>query len=111
MTNQLSMSDSIVIIVYFIGMILVGVYFSKKIKSNDSFAMADRSLSLPVVIGTTVATCMGAGTALGDVGYMFEVGLIGIISVSMWNLGWIGQNVMASRLRASGASSLLISTK
>lgn len=106
MTNQLSMSDSIVIIVYFIGMILVGVYFSKKIKNNDSFAMADRSLSLPVVIGTTVATCMGAGTALGDVGYMFEVGLIGIISVSMWNLGWIGQNVMASRLRASGASSL-----
>ena len=106
MLTSLSLIDSIVICVYFIAMILVGVYYSKKIKNNDSFAVADRSLSLPVMVGTTVATCMGAGTALGDVGYMFEVGLIGLISVSMWNLGWIGQNVMAKRLRASGASSL-----
>lgn len=106
MTNQLNIGDAIVIIAYFVAMILVGVYFSKKIKNNDSFAVADRSLSLPVVIGTTVATCMGAGTALGDVGYMFEVGLVGIVSVAMWNVGWIGQNVMAKSLRASGVSSL-----
>ena len=106
MNGSLSLIDAIVIIVYFLAMILVGVYYSKKIKNNDSFAIADRSLSLPVMIGTTVATCMGAGTALGDVGYMFEVGLIGLVSVAMWNVGWIGQNVMAKRLRASEASSL-----
>lgn len=106
MGTSLSLIDAIVIVVYFAAMILVGVYYSKKIKNNDSFAIADRSLSLPVMVGTTVATCMGAGTALGDVGYMFEVGLIGIISVSMWNVGWIGQNIMANRLRASEATSL-----
>lgn len=106
MINSLSFIDSAVIIVYFLAMILVGVYFSKKIKNNDSFAVADRSLSLPIMVGTTVATCMGAGTALGDVGYMFEVGLIGLVSVAMWNVGWIGQNVMAKKLRASETSSL-----
>lgn len=106
MTSSLSGIDAVVMILYFLVMIGVAIYYSKKIKSNDSFAVADRSLSLPVVIGTTVATCMGAGTATGDVGYMFEVGLIGLVSVSMWNVGWIGQNVMAGRLRSSGASSL-----
>lgn len=106
MLTSLGTADAAVIIVYFAVMIGIGIYYSKKIKGHDSFAIADRSLSMKVMIGTTVATCMGAGTAIGDVGYMFDVGLIGIISVSMWNVGWIALNLFSGKLRDSGAASL-----
>lgn len=106
MNTTLSSGDFFVMIAYFIIMIGIGIYYSKKIKDHDSFAIADRSLSMPIVIGTTVATCMGAGTALGDVGYIFEVGLIGVVSVSMWNVGWIALNLFSGKLRESNAASL-----
>jgi SSS family solute:Na+ symporter len=106
MITSLGTADLLVILLYFAFMIGVGIYYTKKIKDNDSFAVADRSLSMPVMIGTTVATCMGAGSAFGDVGYIFEVGLIGIISVTMWNVGWIALNIFSGKLRESGAASL-----
>lgn len=106
MKTSLYNIDYLIVIAYFVCMIVVGVYYSKKIKNQDSFAIADRSLSLPVMVGTTVATCMGAGTALGDVGYIFDVGLIGIVSVAMWNVGWIALNIFSGKLRETGATSL-----
>lgn len=107
MTNySFSGIDAAVIIVYFAAMIIIGMMFSKKIKDVDSFGVADRSLSMKIMVGTTVATCMGAATAIGDVGMVYDIGVIGFVAIATWNIGWIALICLAKRLRASGASSL-----
>ena len=64
MNLNFSTLDFGVIILYFIMMILVGIYYSKKIKDAESYVVADRSLTMKIMIGTTVATCMGAGAVM-----------------------------------------------
>lgn len=98
--------DTVVIIVYFVAMIVIGMMFSKKIKDVDSFGVADRSLTMTIMVGTTVATCMGAATAIGDVGMVYDVGIVGFIAIATWNIGWIALILLSKRLRASGANSL-----
>ena len=44
MNLNFSTLDFGVIILYFIMMILVGIYYSKKIKDAESYVVADRSL-------------------------------------------------------------------
>ena len=53
------------VITYFAIMILVGAYFSKKIKSSDDYALAGRSLGPIVLMGTLMATSVGSGTVTG----------------------------------------------
>lgn len=104
---MLTIADYVVVIAYFIFMIAVGAYASRKVTSAESFVTADASLTMKVMIGTTVATCMGANSAFGNAGAAFTQGLSAFISVLFaWHLGWIALIVMARPLRRSGASSL-----
>jgi len=104
---MLTIADYVVIIGYFIFMIAVGAYASKKVTSAESYATADASLTMKVMIGTTVATCMGANAAFGNVGAAFTQGISSLISVQLaWNIGWIALIAMSRSLRRSGASSL-----
>ena len=106
MNLNFSTLDFGVIILYFIMMILVGIYYSKKIKDAESYVVADRSLTMKIMIGTTVATCMGAGAVMADVGFVYNVGIGAIVIIGTFHLGWIALIFMSKRLRASGASTL-----
>ena len=104
---MLTIADYAIVIVYFIFMIAVGAYASKKVTSAESYATADASLTMKVMIGTTVATCMGANSAFGNAGAAFTQGISSLISVLFaWHLGWIALIIMARPLRRSGAASL-----
>lgn len=104
---MLTIADYVVVIAYFVFMIAVGAYASKKITSAESYATADSSLTMKVMIGTTVATCLGANAAFGNAGAAFSQGLSSLISVLIaWHIGWIALILMSKRLRRSGASSL-----
>lgn len=104
--SGLTTGDIIVIALYFAMMVLVGAYYTRKIKDSDSYAVADRSLTMKIMIGTTVATCMGANAAFGEVGKAFNLGVSSFYSLVAWNIGWIALILMSKRLRASGAYSL-----
>ncbi len=53
------------VIAYFGIMVAVGFYFTKKMKTEDDFTVAGRSLPAIVVAGTLLATWMGSGTVVG----------------------------------------------
>lgn len=50
---------------YFALMLGIGIYFSKKIKSSDDYALAGRALGPIVLMGTLMATSVGSGTVTG----------------------------------------------
>jgi SSS family solute:Na+ symporter len=104
--GKLHIADIFVLLLYFAGMIGISVYYYKKIKSSDSFAVADRTLTMPIMVGTTVATCIGAATAFGQVGMIHNLGVAGLYSIFGWHIGWIALVIMSKPLRASGASTL-----
>ena len=106
MNLNFSMLDYGVTILYFIMMIAIGIYYSRKIKDAESYVVADRSLTIKIMIGTTVATCMGAGAVMADVGFVYNVGVGAILIIATFHIGWIALILMSKKLRASGASTL-----
>lgn len=55
----------IYVLVYFGSMVVLGAYFSKKIKSSDDYALAGKALGPIVLMGTLMATSVGSGTVTG----------------------------------------------
>lgn len=55
----------IFVVVYFIVMLLIGAWASKKIKNSEDYALAGRSLGPFVLMGTLLATSVGSGTITG----------------------------------------------
>jgi len=93
--------------VYFIAMIWIGVASTKKIKSIESFLVADRSGTTVLITGSLLATVIGGSSTIGMAGRGFSWGLVG-----MWWLlvGVIGLAVLciffAKHVRAHGLFTL-----
>ncbi|MDM5338453.1 sodium:solute symporter family protein [Fictibacillus enclensis] len=68
-----------VFIAFTILMIMVGLWVSKKVKSGEDFLMGGRGLSLPLLIGTTIATLVGTGSSMGAVGFAYTNGWAGAL--------------------------------
>lgn len=72
----------IYLIVFFgflIGMIVVGIVVSRSVKSGEDFIMGGRGLTIPLLVGTTLATLVGTGSSMGAVGFGFENGWAGML--------------------------------
>jgi len=59
---------------YLVVITALAVYFSRRIKSSEDFAVAGRSLGTLVVAGTLLATWMGGGTILGTAEFIYLYG-------------------------------------
>jgi len=73
------MTSLFVIILYLFVLMGVGVYKSKKIKTQADFSVAGRSLSPWILVGTMLATWIGTGSILGNAGKTYETGLAALI--------------------------------
>ena len=103
----MSILDYGVILLYIATFIAIGIYVSKKkVKSSKDFATAGQSMGLGTVVGSTVATCMGASIIFGNFQLVHSSGVKGLISTVFWYVGWIFLVLMSGKLRASGATSM-----
>lgn len=102
----LAVGDIVIIVLYFLLIVGVGLYYSKKITNSESYVVADRSLTTKVMVGTTVATCMGSGAVMADVGFTYESGVGALIVIATFNVGWVALILMSRKLRASGCTTL-----
>ncbi len=66
--------ETVVIIIYFIGMILVGIIVSRRVKNSQDYLAAGRRLPFWLVTATLFATWWGGGTILGGSGAAFHGG-------------------------------------
>ena len=98
--------DYVVLAVYFLAMILIGVISSKKVKSSKDFTSAGQKLPLIFVIGSSIATCMGASVIFGNYAGVHAYGLSGYIGTLTYFVGWAGLILFSKYLRSSGATSL-----
>lgn len=67
--------DLAIIALYFLGSLGVGYWASRQIKSADDFAVAGGHLKFPVLLGTLIATAIGASATMGRAGKAYEVGI------------------------------------
>lgn len=68
-----------VFIAFTIAMIIVGLVVSRNVKTGEDFLMGGRGLTLPLLIGTTVATLVGTGSSMGAVGFAYANGWAGAL--------------------------------
>ena len=66
--------------VYIVIMLAVGVYSSRKTHSVAEFAVAGRSMSMPLCTATIVATWFGGGVMIGVAGAAYDNGMLGVIA-------------------------------
>ncbi len=78
MENNVIISLSIVIL-FLIGIIVVGKVASMRINSTEDYLVANRKAPLYLLIGTLFATFWGGGTIIGAAGSAFEGGLYNVI--------------------------------
>lgn len=68
--------DLSIIALYFVGSLAVGYWASRQISSAEDFSVAGGKLKFPVLLGTLVATTIGASATMGRAGKAYEVGMI-----------------------------------
>ncbi|ACB86264.1 sodium:solute symporter family protein [Natranaerobius thermophilus] len=92
------------LIIYFVLMIGIGLYYSRRIKNSEDFMLAGRGLGPIVLMGTLLATWVGSGTVTGgstSIGYSYGLwpailfGLSSLLGVSILY-------IIAPKIRASG---------
>ena len=66
--------------VYIVIMLAIGIYSSRKTHSVAEFAVAGRSMSLPLCTATIVATWFGGGVMIGVAGAAYDDGMLGVIA-------------------------------
>lgn len=73
------------IVVYLAFLIGVSVYRSRKVKTQEDFMVAGRSVSVYFLVGTLVCTWIGAGSLFGGAGRAFRSGFSALwISAGAW---------------------------
>ncbi len=73
------------IIVYLLGLIGVGYYKSRIVKTGEDFMVAGRTLPWYILVGTLLATWVGNGSLFGGAGLGYRNGLAGLwTSAGAW---------------------------
>jgi solute:Na+ symporter, SSS family len=63
------------ILIYLVCIVGIGIYFKRYVSGVEDFALAGRSLSLPVLVGTLFATFIGGATVVGWTGSFYLMGI------------------------------------
>lgn len=77
----------ITILFYLAGLLFVGAWMSRRVKTSDDFMVAGRRLGVPVLVGTLLATWIGSGSIIAGAGLAWRNGFAGLWSPSG---AWIG---------------------
>ncbi len=68
------------IVIYLVISISIGLYASRRVKTDTDYILAGRGLPLYIVIATTFATWFGSETVLGTSSTFLDEGLLGILA-------------------------------
>lgn len=89
-----------IILIYLFTLIALGAYKAKKIKTQLDFAVAGRTLTPWILLGTMLATWLGTGSVLGNAGKAYQTGLAALILPLGGVLGVVVLTQIAGKVRA-----------
>ncbi len=99
--------DIIVIIAYVLCLVGISWFASQKVKNAKDFIGASRGLGIIVMIGSLAGAAIGAVGTIGLAADVYTTGISGYWQIIGWNIGWVTLVIMAKRLWATGASSIV----
>ncbi|VBB09045.1 sodium/solute symporter [Lucifera butyrica] len=125
---ELSLIQSVSLIISMLFVIVLGLYSMRKVKSADDFSIGSRSSSVTVVSGTIIGTIIGGAATMGTAQLAFSAGLsawwftlgsgIGLIIMSVFYSGplrrsgmeTISQYLVAHYGKAAGPITSIVSS-
>ena len=94
------------VILYLGVLITVGVVKSRRVSDEAGFVLAGRSLGVPVLVGTLLATWTGTGSIYGIAEEAYLEGLPALVLTLAPALGLFVMVVLSTRVRAEGRFTL-----
>ena len=85
--SQFTTIDLFIIAAYLILMVLVGIFFSKRINSSKDYYVADHSFGPLVLMATVCATIIGGSGLMGRAGVAYSSGFKAILTAVPYLLG------------------------
>ena len=99
-TNQATSGQAIAMIIYFVAMIIIGIYGYTRTNDLDDFMVGGRQLNPTVAALSAGASDMSGWLLMGLPGALYMTGLVeGWIAVGLTVGAWINWKVTAPRLR------------
>ncbi len=103
---SLSSADLAVLAGYLAAIFAVGWLASRRIHSSSDYAVAGRSMRLPLLCGTLIGTTVGAAATMGNAGKAYAAGYAVLYVSLAYVVGYCLMAVIAPRLRAANIDSL-----
>jgi Na+/proline symporter len=92
----------LLVLAYLLALIGYGAWHSRQIKTQEDFAVAGRSLTGPVLLGTMLATWIGTGSLVGNAEKTYEIGLSMMLVPIGGAIGLFVLSFVATRVRQFG---------
>jgi Na+/proline symporter len=96
----MSALNLVVVGTYLALLIAFGVRCSRRVSGQADFSLAGRGLTLPILLGTLLATWTGTGSIFGQAEEAWRVGLPALILPLAPVLGFLALIVLSTRVRA-----------
>ena len=100
--TQLSVLDLGIIAFYLISMVVVGIYFVRRIKNTGDYYVAGRSLGPLVMMATVCATIIGGSGLMGRAGVAYSSGFKAVLTAIPYLLGMFLFSGFAGRISDIG---------
>jgi Na+/proline symporter len=94
--------DIVIVVIYFIAILGIGLMAGRKVTSSNDFALAGGQLKFPMLLGTLIATAVGAASSLGRAGKAYEFGILIALSGIAYGLGLLFFSYLAPILKRIG---------
>ncbi|MCC8027353.1 MAG: sodium:solute symporter family protein [Clostridium sp.] len=100
--HDLTTLDLAIIIFYMIGMLIVGVWFVKRIKNTGDYYVAGRTLGPFVLTATVCASIIGGSAMMGRAGVAYTTGFKAVMTAIPYLLGMFIFSAIAGRIQDVG---------
>jgi len=107
--NALSPLDLAMVLLYLLGMLFIGFYFKKDIKSPTDYYIAGRSLGAFVLMATVCASILGGSAMVGRGGVMYSQGMVGLVLGVPYLVGMYVFTLMSGRIQKMGERNGIVS--
>ena len=93
---------------YLVVITVAGLLYARKVKTDEDYSMAGRTLPTMVLVGTLMATWMGAGTVLGGpAATAYQFGIFAAVAFSLGSpVGQLILTFIAKRIRRLNAQTV-----
>ncbi|MBQ8584687.1 MAG: sodium:solute symporter family protein [Butyricicoccus sp.] len=85
--EHVTLLDIVIIFAYLLGMLGIGIYFTRRVKTSGDFFVAGRTLGPVVLMATVCASIIGGSALIGRGGYAYTGGMVAIAIALPYMIG------------------------